>query len=87
MHETAERCAACSHFIMDMVLHALGKSYHPRCFRCEKCKTCLDGVPFALDPQGHVYCTEDYHRLFAPKCAACLKAIMPNKVSCKIFSY
>ncbi|MCP9264294.1 Wilms tumor protein 1-interacting-like protein [Dirofilaria immitis] len=79
MHETAERCAACSHFIMDMVLHALGKSYHPRCFRCEKCKTCLDGIPFALDPQGHVYCTEDYHRLFAPKCAACLQAIMPNK--------
>ncbi|EFO20318.2 LIM domain-containing protein [Loa loa] len=79
MHETAERCAACSHFIMDMVLQALGKSYHPRCFRCEKCKSCLDGVPFALDPEGHVYCTEDYHRLFAPKCAACLQAIMPNK--------
>ncbi|VDM22388.1 unnamed protein product [Wuchereria bancrofti] len=79
MHENAERCAACSHFIMDMVLQALGKSYHPRCFRCEKCKSCLDGVPFALDSEGHIYCTEDYHRLFAPKCAACQKTIMPNK--------
>ncbi|VDK75042.1 unnamed protein product [Litomosoides sigmodontis] len=79
MHETAERCAACSHFIMDMVLQALGKSYHPRCFRCERCKSCLDGVPFALDSEGHVYCIDDYHRLFAPKCAACSQAIMPNK--------
>ncbi|CAG9529763.1 unnamed protein product [Cercopithifilaria johnstoni] len=79
MHENADRCAACSHFIMDMVLHALGKSYHPRCFRCEKCKNCLDGVPFALDPEGRVYCTEDYHKLFAPKCAACLQTIMPNE--------
>uniref|UniRef100_A0A915PKA0 LIM zinc-binding domain-containing protein n=1 Tax=Setaria digitata TaxID=48799 RepID=A0A915PKA0_9BILA len=79
MHENAERCAACSHFIMDMVLQALGKSYHPRCFRCEKCKTCLDGVPFALDSEGHVYCTEDYHKLFAPKCAVCREPIMPNK--------
>uniref|UniRef100_A0A0R3RJY9 LIM domain-containing protein n=1 Tax=Elaeophora elaphi TaxID=1147741 RepID=A0A0R3RJY9_9BILA len=79
MHETVDRCFACSHFIMDVVLQALGRSYHPRCFRCEKCKSCLDGVPFALDPEGHVYCTEDYHRLFAPKCAACLQTIMPNK--------
>ncbi|VBB29780.1 unnamed protein product [Acanthocheilonema viteae] len=79
MHENAERCAACSHLIMDMVLQALGKSYHPRCFRCEKCKSCLDGVPFALDSEGRVYCTEDYHRIFAPKCAACLQSIMPNK--------
>uniref|UniRef100_A0A0M3HTH2 LIM domain-containing protein n=1 Tax=Ascaris lumbricoides TaxID=6252 RepID=A0A0M3HTH2_ASCLU len=81
MHETAERCATCSHLIVDMVLQALGKSYHPRCFRCEKCKTCLDGIPFALDAEGKVYCMEDYHTMFAPKCAACHKPIMPTTES------
>lgn len=78
VHETAERCAACSHLIIDMVLHALGKSYHPQCFRCSKCKTCLDGIPFAIDSQGSVYCMSDYHQMFAPTCAACSRPILPT---------
>ncbi|MFH4980443.1 hypothetical protein AB6A40_007152 [Gnathostoma spinigerum] len=77
MHETAERCVICSHLILDMVLQALGKSYHPQCFRCAKCNKCLDGIPFALGPNGKVYCQEDYHLLFTPLCASCQQSIMP----------
>ncbi|XP_030072505.1 lipoma-preferred partner [Microcaecilia unicolor] len=72
-----EQCSVCTKPIMDRILRATGKAYHPHCFTCVVCYRSLDGIPFTVDASGHIHCIEDFHKKFAPRCSVCKEAIMP----------
>ncbi|KAL1023387.1 hypothetical protein UPYG_G00040190 [Umbra pygmaea] len=74
---TLETCNICSKPIMERILRATGKAYHPHCFTCVVCHRSLDGIPFTVDAANHIHCIEDFHKKFAPRCSVCSEPIMP----------
>uniref|UniRef100_A0A8C1NVX6 LIM domain containing preferred translocation partner in lipoma n=1 Tax=Cyprinus carpio TaxID=7962 RepID=A0A8C1NVX6_CYPCA len=74
---TLEACNICSKPIMERILRATGKAYHPQCFACVVCHRSLDGIPFTVDASNHIHCIEDFHKKFAPRCSVCKEPIMP----------
>lgn len=78
-YETLEKCSVCNKPILDRILRATGKPYHPRCFTCVACGKSLDGIPFTVDAMNQIHCIEDFHKKFAPRCCVCELPIMPEE--------
>ncbi|KAI6182330.1 hypothetical protein M3Y97_00368400 [Aphelenchoides bicaudatus] len=77
-HSSLPACAECRLPIKDMILQAIGKSFHPECFKCFECQKSLDGVPFAVNDNEQVFCMNDYERIYVPICARCQLPIKPS---------
>lgn len=75
---TLEKCSVCMKPILDRILRATGKPYHPICFTCIACGKSLDGIPFTVDATNQIHCIEDFHKKFAPRCCVCSQPIMPE---------
>lgn len=78
-YETLEKCSVCYQPILDRILRATGKPYHPTCFTCVVCGKSLDGIPFTVDAMNQIHCIEDFHKKFAPRCCVCELPIMPEE--------
>ncbi|XP_054164509.1 lipoma-preferred partner homolog isoform X2 [Oppia nitens] len=75
---TLEKCCVCEKPILDRILRATGKAYHPNCFTCVVCSKCLDGIPFTVDATNKIHCIDDFHKKFAPRCCVCKEPIVPE---------
>ncbi|KAF3427769.1 hypothetical protein E2986_11123 [Frieseomelitta varia] len=51
-------------------LNAIGKHFHPECFKCSYCGKLFGNSPFFLE-EGLPYCEADWNELFTTKCFAC----------------
>ncbi|KAH8376015.1 hypothetical protein KR093_004803 [Drosophila rubida] len=75
--QTLEKCSVCLKPILERILRATGKPYHPQCFTCVVCGNSLDAVPFTVDAINQNYCIADFHKKFAPRCCVCKEPILP----------
>ncbi|XP_020809932.1 zyxin [Drosophila serrata] len=76
--QTLEKCSVCMEPILERILRATGKPYHPQCFTCVVCGKSLDGLLFTVDATNQNYCITDFHKKFAPRCCVCKEPIMPE---------
>ncbi|XP_055024341.2 paxillin isoform X2 [Misgurnus anguillicaudatus] len=79
-HLFSPRCFYCNGPILDKVVTALDRTWHPEHFFCAQCGAFFGPEGFH-EKDGKAYCRKDYFDLFAPKCGGCARAILENYIS------
>ncbi|XP_057701311.1 paxillin-like isoform X2 [Corythoichthys intestinalis] len=74
------RCHYCNGPILDKVVTALDKTWHPEHFFCAQCGAFFGPEGFH-EKDGKAFCRKDYFDMFAPKCGGCARAILDNYIS------
>jgi len=73
--DTRPRCYVCDLPVMDRMLTAMDRQFHPSCFTCSICSAGLDGKTFMAEGDT-VHCRDCYARFKAAQCHRCGEAIV-----------
>uniref|UniRef100_A0A3Q3QF86 LIM zinc-binding domain-containing protein n=1 Tax=Monopterus albus TaxID=43700 RepID=A0A3Q3QF86_MONAL len=73
-------CAHCNKPILNKMVTALDKNWHPECFCCVKCSRAFGEEGFH-DRDGQQYCQQCFLTLFASRCQGCSQPILENYIS------
>lgn len=73
-------CADCQQGIRGNFVMAGELQFHVDCFKCPSCQKSLAGLMY-VEHEGKVYCEEDFHLLFSPRCAKCQEPIRGRYVT------
>merc|ERR1719192_1682897 len=78
-------CAGCRLRIEDkFYLSAVDVKWHSACLKCAECGVELETQSSCFEKDGHIYCKEDYRRIYnVNKCARCLQEIQPSDLVMK----
>ncbi|XP_060948502.1 LIM/homeobox protein Lhx9-like [Limanda limanda] len=70
-------CSGCGEQVCDrFFLLAASRVWHAPCLRCSQCQCELQTHPSLYWREGHIYCQEDYSRMFGGgQCARCFQPI------------
>ncbi|KAM4698600.1 transforming growth factor beta-1-induced transcript 1 protein [Rhinophrynus dorsalis] len=74
------RCALCELPILQNMVTALGRTWHPEHFCCKICRKQIGEEGFH-EKDGAQYCADDYFRLFGAACAGCSQAVKESYIS------
>jgi len=72
-----DKCSHCNLPMLDKILTAMEKKFHPSCFRCALCDCALDGVPYIMDGKA-INCKDCYARYKAKQCHVCNEGIVSS---------
>ncbi|CAG12657.1 unnamed protein product, partial [Tetraodon nigroviridis] len=73
-------CAHCNKPILNKMVTALDKNWHPECFCCVKCSRAFGDEGFH-DREGQQYCQHCFLTLFASRCQGCSQPILESYIS------
>ncbi|XP_038855345.1 leupaxin-like isoform X1 [Salvelinus namaycush] len=76
-HLFSPRCGYCKGPILQNILTAMDRTWHPEHFFCSHCGE-LFGAEGFLEKDGKPYCHRDFYHLFAPKCTGCGDPVREN---------
>ncbi|KAM8962408.1 transforming growth factor beta-1-induced transcript 1 protein-like [Pelodytes ibericus] len=76
----APRCGMCDLPILQNMVTALGRTWHPEHFCCKICRKQIGEEGFH-EKDGAQYCVDDYFRLFGAVCAGCSESVKESYIS------